>query len=399
MPANDDLRDIEIGHAVGLERLKGRNVRGVIALLNASEAALAEEIRRRLDQFTSPGRTLRRADRERMAKLLERIRELRKEVYVAIDAEVRQQMIELASYEVGFQARAIQGVVPIALELNMPTAGALRAGLFSRPFAGKIMRQWARSLQQTEYRRLESAIRMGFLEGETTDQIVRRIRGTRANRFRDGILQASRRDAEAMARTALNHTANAAREELFDANANIISGLIWIATLDGRTTPVCMARDGQVFPTTSGPRPPAHWNCRSAMAPVLNGLAIVGNRPYVIDKRNPTKRLADFRAQAKEQAGDRWRNMTAQQRNQAIGSIRTQWVEKNIGRVPATTNYQEWLSRQSVATQNDVLGKTRAQLFRRGDLKLPDFVDRSGRQYTIQELRQREAEAFERAGL
>ena len=49
--------------------------------------------------------------------------------------------------------------------------------------------------------------------------------------------------------------------------------------------------------------------------------------------------------------------------------------------------YETWLRRQSNQLQNEILGTTKAGMFRRGEVSLDKFVDRSGREYTIQELR------------
>lgn len=44
------------------------------------------------------------------------------------------------------------------------------------------------------------------------------------------------------------------------------------------------------------------------------------------------------------------------------------------GQVPASLTYPEWLKRQSVAVQDEALGKARAQLFRSGKLTIDQFV-------------------------
>lgn len=69
------------------------------------------------------------------------------------------------------------------------------------------------------------------------------------------------------------------------------------------------------------------------------------------------------------------------------------------GQVPADTTYGQWLKRQSAARQDDVLGPTRGALFRRGGLTIDKFADERGRELTLAELRERDAEAFSRAGL
>ena len=70
-----------------------------------------------------------------------------------------------------------------------------------------------------------------------------------------------------------------------------------------------------------------------------------------------------------------------------------------IGRIPAKVTYGEWLARQSVEFQDDVLGVTRGRLFRKGGLKLTKFVSRTGDEIPLSELARREADAFRAAGL
>jgi hypothetical protein len=67
--------------------------------------------------------------------------------------------------------------------------------------------------------------------------------------------------------------------------------------------------------------------------------------------------------------------------------------------VPAATSYQEWLKRQSKEFQEDVLGKTKARLFRDGKLPLDKFVNRLGDELTLAELAGMHSAAFKAAGL
>ena len=69
------------------------------------------------------------------------------------------------------------------------------------------------------------------------------------------------------------------------------------------------------------------------------------------------------------------------------------------GQVPQDMTYQQWLKSKPAAFQDDVLGPTKGKLFRDGDLPLDRFVDRKGRELTLDELRKKDAEAFKRAGL
>ena len=61
--------------------------------------------------------------------------------------------------------------------------------------------------------------------------------------------------------------------------------------------------------------------------------------------------------------------------------------------------YQDWLKKQTVERQDDILGKTKGQLFRKGGLTLDRFIDRNGRELNLAELRAKNAAAFAKAGL
>lgn len=123
----------------------------------------------------------------------------------------------------------------------------------------------------------------------------------------------------------------------------------------------------------SGARPPAHWQCRSCMVAVLDGVAIAGDRPFVADERTRRKRERDFRREAKESGN-------------TIQEVRQAWAKKNVGTVAAETDYTAWLKRQSSSFQDDVLGPARAQMFRDG-APIERFNDASGRRLTLDELR------------
>lgn len=350
--ANENLLDQTVAHAVGLQRLSNATVRKIIALINRTEAELIEKMKRYDNGVTFTAR--------RLEKLLEALRNINIEAYAAVRAELTEDIKNLAAYEGVFQATLLATTIPVQLDIVTPTASQLYAAVNSRPFQGKLLKEWVSDLESAAQSRLRGAIRMGFTEGETIDQMVRRVRGTRALQFRDGITEISRRGAEALVRTAVNHTANTARNNVFESNSDVIKGVQWVATLDGRTTVLCASRDGQVYPLDSGPRPPAHINCRSTTVAVLKSWKEMGIS--LAEAPESTRASMD-------------------------------------GQVAASTTYDKWLRGRSVEFQEDILGVTKAKLFRNGGLTLDKFVDRNGAEYTLDELRRREAAAFKAAGL
>lgn len=263
MTINEDILDRYVRHLHWLERYKTGETTRIVALLDKADKDLVQRIEDRLDRI-GRGDILSKAETERLKALLKEIRDAKAEASIAVYDEARQALEEFAAYEADFKAKAIEGAVVAAqgtVDLSRPSASQLRAVVTARPFQGRLLREWYENLGETQGRRITDAIRIGITQGQTNDEIVRRIRGTRALRFKDGILEMGRRDAAAVVRTAVAHVANKASEQLYAENEDIIEGVQWVSTLDSRTSSVCRARDGEIYPVGKGPRPPAHWNC------------------------------------------------------------------------------------------------------------------------------------------
>lgn len=359
MAVNDDIMDAQVSHAIGLQRLGTGILRKILRLLNRTDADLEDQIRQRL-AGVEPGSVESDFTMERLRLLLEGIRRTNAAVYDQIQAVLLLEALGLAEYEAEHQASIIIENVPVRLDVALPTTEQLHSIVQKRPFQGRLLREWGKGLEEGRTQKVHDAIRIGMVEGEGIDQIVRRVRGTRALGFKDGVLEISRRDAEAVVRTAVTHIANGASEALYERNADIIKGVRWVSVLDSRTTAVCRARDGKVYEPGKGPRPPAHWRCRSTTTPV-------------------TKSFRDLGIDLDEVPAGTRASMD--------------------GQVPADLTYGGWLARQPAAVQDDILGATKGKLFRDGGLTVDRFVDRAGREYTLDELKRRERGAFRKAGL
>lgn len=394
--ANEAYRDAALRHAIGLRRYTAGISKRVAALLEKADAELTTLLRARLGDFAGKPVDFTSA---RYKALLDDIRAARSAVLGQVRDLSRDEMNQLVKLEADREKALLEAAIPIEVNLVSVALDKLRTIVTSRPFHGKLLKDWYSDLEAVDRKRLVQGIQIGLTTGETVDDMVRRIVGTRANQYTDGILSITRRDAQTIVRTAVNHVSNEAREALWEDNSDIISARIWHSTLDGRTTAVCQARDGLAAPVGNNPlpkglkelsppnaTPPAHMNCRSIMVAYIDGAGLVGQRPYVVDKRTRNNREIDFRKEA-------------QRTGRPIQEIRADWAEKHIGRVPASTNYQDFLSRQPAAFQDEVLGPTRGRLFRSGGLTVQNFVDRSGNELTLAQLAETKPEAFIKAGL
>lgn len=399
---NEKLFDLSVSHQIQVRRFLQGEVKTILGIIAQRDKALAEKLRSTLNKPRT---------QKRLLRLFDEVKESRKLVWQEYRDQVRKDMIELAGIEGQAELAILQEAVPFSIDLAKLESNFARTAVTASPFQGKYLRDWFRELEVSDRVRLKATITKGVVEGKTTQALVREIVGTKANNYTDGVLAVSRRQATAVVRTATNHVANKAREKVWEANGDIISSIRWSSVLDGRTSAVCRSRDGKharvemplpkdVEPLVpQGARPPAHINCRSIMIPVFDGIGVVGKKPYVTDKRTPSNRLKDFRADAKAKSGDSWKNLDPKQRNALIGKERTAWQKANIGRVPAETTYDQFLRRQSAQFQDEVLGQTKGALYRRGGVTLDQFVDRAGNELTISQLRAKVPNAFEKIGL
>lgn len=347
MAVSDDILDALTAHEIGLQRLSNATVRKMLALLSRSDARIVERLLREDISALS---------RARQEALLADIRRIVSSAYEDATGQLQIELRRLAEYEGQYQLDMFRHVVPVRLDFISPSADQLWAAVNSRPFQGKLLKDWFTELDAGAFTRLRNVIRAAIVEGRTIDQVVREVRGTRAQGYQDGILQVNRRAAEATARTAIAHTANAARDRLYQANVTLVKAVQWVSVLDGRTSAVCRARDGTVYPVDKGPRPPAHPNCRSSTVPVLKSLREMGIK----------------------------------------GDLPASTRASMNGQVAADLTYDDWLRKQPRAFQDEVMGKAKGDLFRAG-LTQDRFVSRAGMEYTLDELKQREAATWAKA--
>jgi hypothetical protein len=56
------------------------------------------------------------------------------------------------------------------------------------------------------------------------------------------------------------------------------------------------------------------------------------------------------------------------------------------GQVPSSLSFGQWFGKQSAARQDQIVGPTRGQLFRKGEISFSDFSNEKGRWLPLAEL-------------
>lgn len=361
---NTALRDAEIDHSVDLRLYSDSVVRRIIGILNRADAGLFSELVQKLEYMTPERFTI-----KRLEVMLESVRVMNRDAYAAVDSTLRDEIKGLTSLELQFQEGMLAHNMPPSIDIARVDINQVYAGAMSRPFQGALLSEFLQDQEESKAKLIRRTIADGYVQNRTTDQIVRDLRGTKENKYRDGALETTRREAAAVVRTALSHTAQFAKDRFVEQNKDILGNLQWLSTLDNRTTPECQVRDGKVYtlkhkpvghdyPWGAGPGR-LHWQCRSTFVPL-------------------TKSWKDLGVDIEEfDIGDR---------------------ASMDGSVPAKTDYETWLAAQTPARQRQVLGETRAKLFTEGGLTFEELRNARGEDLTLDELRKRYGEAFRRSG-
>lgn len=330
--ALDDRRlaDILIRHAVASEQYGKQLADKIVRLLNSADSDLLEKLAARYALMEGKGFDRGPATTKRLEELLQALREINTKAYSRVADGLTADLTSVANHEADFAAKAANTAgARVNTETVVPSASFLKTLVTTSPIDGTLLGPWIDGLESARMDRLEKAIRIGALQGETTDDLVKRIRGTKAKNYTDGILDVSRRSAQTFAITANSTIQNAARLETFKGMKTI--GFVeWSSILDSRTTTICQSLSGKIWPIDAPhPTPPAHPRCRSLLLPRANNTDAAKHEPF-----------------------------------------------------------GKWLRRQPGKVQDEVLGKARGDIFRQnGEIDFAEFFRKDGTYKTLEDLK------------
>lgn len=349
---NDEL----VNHAIDLLRLDAHTRAEVLALLNEMQRELISEI------ANGDISTLNKA---RLQLLLNQTNTLITEYYTRVSITVDATLTSAAASTAQTIVSTMQDIIGEHIGAALPPPTWLARIASNTLIAGAPSgRWWAKQAADIQFR-FGNAVRVGMARSETTDAIVRRVRGTAAV---PGVMDVSRRNAIALVRSSIQAVAAEARRETFQRNRDIIKGIRQVSTLDGRTSLTCIEYSDQTWDLDYNPIPPTtiryassdslaenggvprHWNCRSAEVVLTKTYKELG---LDIPEPEPGMRAAEGES------------------------------------VPVGMSFDDWLSRRTEAQQNAQLGAGRAQLWRDGKITLQDLLDLRGNPMTVAQLQEK----------
>ena len=280
-------------------------------------------------------------------KLKEVSATLKKKTEDAIDID------GLIDYELKKQEKILtlskQYIDEDVIEFIYPSVEQIKTSALFKPIDtkyGLTFQSYLEGIETGLYNTWDSAVRTGYLTGQTTQEIVKNVIGSASKVGQIshiGSIQSFRNSVYANTRTALQSFATETQRRVYEENEEYFGDVApdgqtykyqYLATLDSRTCLVCGSCGGKLYKKYEDiPQIPQHRGCRCVVLPYFN----VGHEK-IASKNGYTEEIS----------------------------------------------FNDWLKEQNAETQKDVLGKTRYELFKNGE-SINQFVD-NGRVLTLGQL-------------
>ncbi len=279
--------------------------------------------------------------------------------FAAFEKSFTSEMAEYAVYKSEATAKMVNSAVGVELAKKTLTDTQAVALVSETWIANRTVSEYFKGMQESLRADLFTAMRQGYLTGEDTNSLIKKIRGyTDAQGIEHKALieGATRKSAERAVRTMVMGIANEARHKTLSEDSDVVKGFQWIATLDGRTCADCAARDGltwdlegngldgNTFPYET---PPIHPSDRCTLTPVLKSWEELG---FDLEEMDDSTRAS------------------------------------MDGQVPDKLNFEEWFDTKGAAFQAKWLGPGRYELWQKGKITFRDLVDQNGRELTLKQL-------------
>lgn len=329
-----------ISHQVWLQRNASHEVNELAPFIQQ----MRDEVRKQVLQFGDDNRT-----RQNLEKLLRDLEGILDGITTNWQDKLTEDLQTLAGYEADWTTKTLTANVDAefvtpspdqvwsAVKWNPLPLGDKPADLFG------LMKGW----EDTEVNRLVNGVKMGFVQGRTTRDIVKDVVGA------GGLADISQRNAAALVKTAINHVSTQAKDVTYEKNKDIVEGYELVVTLDSRTSTICRSwppnkvyRLGDEYQ----PKPPFHVACRTTTAPVISS-------EY------------DFLD---------------------VGASRAARGAEGGTQVDANTSYYDFFARQPAWWQDKAIGPIRGAIFRNAGMSPEEFrvasVDGFNRPMSLAEM-------------
>lgn len=347
---NEKIADRNITHAISVLRFDAGIQNRSLSFLRTLEKKLVA----RTASFDFGTKSA--IQKRRLRELISYVRQVIASEYKDISDNIENELIDLSAVEVKHAAKSVNNSISVELIDTAFTKVQLKSIVTSALIPGNekgtLMashRDWMKRLGGDLLQRYTDTVRFSVLEGLTNEDIVKKLK--------DDAFPSPRRSLRGHVRTSVQTIANDSKNAVWEENEDLIKGVQQLSTLDSKTSNVCVARSGLLWtlpdhkpkghsiPWNGGP--PLHPNCRSTTTPVIKSFRELGIEADELPKS--TRASID-------------------------------------GQVSEDLTFDGFLKTKSEGFQNRVLGRGKAELWRKGEINLTDLLDFRGNPKTLQDI-------------
>jgi len=287
-----------------------------------------------------------------VARTKQIIKEIRAIVFPQLDLEP--QLQEFALHERDWLINSSNMAAGAEIFRAIPPESVIIAIGKNPVIEGALLKNWISGLNDKIKFDFERSINLSMLQGESTQEATKRL---------TKVMGISVNQAETLVRTAIASVSNRVREEVYKDNEDIIKGRRHVSTIDGRTSDICIVRDGaewdnkgkglnQKGKSNTFRQPPLHPRCRSYLEPILKSWSEIDPSLDWIDEIPQTTRAS------------------------------------MSGQIDSKITFEQWLKSKDAKFVEELLGRGRAELYLSGRISVGDLVTKGGRTRNIKELRE-----------
>ncbi|MCU7833703.1 MAG: phage head morphogenesis protein [gamma proteobacterium symbiont of Taylorina sp.] len=355
MNANEKLIDAITIHLVDLTRVEPSIKNDVLAKLKALEKEIIMAIvDANLEVPINPA-----AKKKVLNNLLKTAQKIIESHYSQISQDMIKVQEDIVKTEFKFVENSINIAIGATIANTVINKKAATTIAKETLIEGAPSKDWWGRQSVGLHRSFIDLVRRGVLAGDTNQQIIQRIKGTRGRGFTDGVMNIPRKNATTLITTAIHAVANRATMKAYEGNEDISKGYRHLSTMDNKTSTICQAKSDLIWTSDKKPVnhnilfevPPIHWNCRSKVVLIIKDWdEITGKTKTKLEDKLTPRQRAVMGGQAK------------------------------------VANYEDWLKTKPKVMQIEKLGQKKWDLWQTGKLSFRDMIDQRGNPLSIEEL-------------
>lgn len=326
----------EIKHQIYLEMYKNNQSVKILEFINTANSKIAKFLQKTDGVYTK------KRYKEVISYLSKICKELKDNVNVSTEID------NLIDYEIEKEIKILRNNIDLKVKLIIPSREQIKTSAMFKPIVDNLsFESYLNSFESGLYNLWDNQVRVGYLSGISTKQIVRNVLGDMKDNdflYKNGLMSSLRNSLLNNTRTMLQSFANETRMNIYKENENYFGDNYgykyeFLATLDSRTCLVCGNYDGKKFKSIKDtPLIPIHRCCRCLVIPVLKG------------------DVEDLKS-------------------------------SEDGYVSSKVTFSDWLETQNENVKKEVLGSSRYKMYKNG-VKINNFIN-NNKVLTLEELKSR----------